>query len=168
MAADLAEGPPLDGLALLKLFRQGVDTGAVTDTNHEGEVDPSQPGPAREAQSFVAAANSVDAERFLPGESESEPLMPGEEPTSEHVEDAMHWLNVYSELLDFKRFMLDGATKRANEMQSEEARQEVEQTDLRVARAEAERFARRLAYWRGRLDAVKAKQTEAAAPADAR
>lgn len=65
------------------------------------------------------------------------------------------WVSVYSELLDFKRFMLDGATARADAMVTDIARVEIETTDLRVARAEAERFTRRLAFWRGRLSTLK-------------
>ncbi len=76
-----------------------------------------------------------------------------------HRDDAHHWITVYSELLDFKRFMLDGAAARAAQMATEEARTEIETTDLRVARAEAERFTRRLSFWRSRLT-----ETESAPP----
>jgi hypothetical protein len=132
----------------------------MTDQTHNGEMDANRPGEARDAQSSLAASNSVDVGRLISGESDSEPLMPGEDPTSKYVDDVEHWVNVYSELLDFKRFMLDGATVRAREMRTETARKEVEDTDLRVARAEAERFTRRLAYWRGRLDAIQATKAE--------
>ena len=134
----------------------------MTDQSHNGELDPDRPGQARDAQSSLAASNSVDVDRILPGERDFEPLLPGEEPTSQHIDDVEHWLNVYSELLDFKRFMLDGASLRANEMRTETARDEIERTDLRVARAEAERFAARLAYWRGRRDTITKTQAEAA------
>lgn len=131
----------------------------MTDQSQSAELDPSRPGQARDAQSSLAASNSVDVDRILPGEGDYEPLLPGEEPTSQHVDDVEHWLTVYSELLDFKRFMLDGASLRANEMRTEIAREEIERTDLRVARAEAERFATRLAYWRGRRDAITKTRT---------
>jgi len=131
----------------------------MADQTHNGEVDSSRPGEARDTQSARAASDSVDTGRLLSGEGDSEPLMPGEHPTSNYIDDVEHWIAVYSELLDFKRFMLDGATVRAREMRTDDARTEVENTDLRVARAEAERFARRLGYWRGRLNAVRALQT---------
>jgi len=127
----------------------------MADRTRRGERDPNRPGEARDAQSALAASNSVDSNRRLPGEGDAEPLLLGEDPESEYVDDVEHWLNVYSELLDFKRFMIDGATARARELRTKTAKDEVEKTDLRVARAEAERFARRLAYWRGRLDALK-------------
>jgi hypothetical protein len=143
---------------LLNLFRHRVETVAMTDHSQTGERDPNRPGQARDAQSSLAASDSIDPDRVLPGEGDYQPLLPGEEPSSQHVDDVEHWLTVYSELLDFKRFMLDGARLRANEMRTETARNEVERTDLRVARAEAERFAARLAYWRGRRDAIKKAQ----------
>jgi hypothetical protein len=112
-----------------------------------------RPGRARDKRARKAAADSVDPARRLPGEEEAEDqLLPGENPAATFKDDVEMWIQVYSELLDFKRFMLDGATARAGEMRTAAARTEVETTDMRIARAEAERFARRLAFWRGRLD----------------
>ena len=85
-------------------------------------------------------------------------LLPGENPAAGYRDDVELWIKVYSELLDFKRFMLDGATARAGAMTTAVAKQEIETTDLRVARAEAERFTRRLAFWRGRLEALPETQ----------
>jgi hypothetical protein len=123
------------------------------------EIDPTRPGPARDRQATQAAFDSVDVARLLPGEEEnSDPLLPGENPTAAYREDVELWIDVYSELLDFKRFMLDGASARASEMLTAIARNEIEDTDLRVARAEAERFTRRLSFWRGRLEALPASE----------
>jgi len=119
-------------------------------------TDPARPNRARQDRAMQAAVDSVDPTRLLPSEgasvAEVDRLLPGEDPNSGHAEDAEHWIAVYSELLDFKRFMLDGAAARARDMSTDEARAEVLETDLVVARAEAERFARRLAYWRTRGD----------------
>ncbi len=107
---------------------------------------------------------SVQSSRLLPGEgatmreaeeATTDRLLPGEDPKHELAEDVEHWIAVYGELLEFKRFMLDGATARAAKMATEEARTEVADTDIMVAKVEAERFARRLAYWRGRGEALK-------------
>lgn len=120
------------------------------------EANGTRPGRAREKRAAQAASDSVDVTRLLPGENATEDLLlPGENPTAGYREDVELWIKVYSELLDFKRFMLDGATTRAGEMTTEVARKEIETTDLRVARAEAERFMRRLAFWRGRLESLK-------------
>ena len=126
--------------------------------------DPNLPGKARDERALQAAVDSVSTSRLLPGERGSvtnadqvengDNLLPGEDPTNALIDDIEHWIAVYSELLDFKRFMLDGAAARAAAMTQAESRHEVEVTDLTVARAEAERFTRRLAYWRGRREAV--------------
>lgn len=116
---------------------------------------PDSPGVARDERASRAAHNSVDPNRLLPGEgADSDALLPGEDPSGTYRGDIEHWITVYSELLDFKRFMLDGAAARAGQMTSDAAKHEVETTDLRVARAEAERFTRRLSFWRGRLDSL--------------
>ena len=126
--------------------------------------DPNVPGQARDDRAREAALNSVESSRLLPGENSSvensqqlldeDRLLPGEDPIGALTEDADHWISVYSELLDFKKFMLDGAAARAAAMTQPESRVEVETTDLTVARAEAERFSRRLAFWRCRRNAA--------------
>ena len=120
------------------------------------ETNATRPGAARDKRAKKAALDSVDKARLLPGEgANSDPLLPGEDPAAGYSDDVEHWINVYSELLDFKRFMLDGATARAAGMLTDNARTEIENTDLRVARAEAERFSRRLSFWRGRKEAIR-------------
>jgi hypothetical protein len=47
-------------------------------------------------------------------------------------------------------------------MATTEARTEIESTDLRLARAEAERFTRRLAFWRSRQEELNAQAPLAA------
>lgn len=125
--------------------------------------NPDQPGAARDRRAARAALDSVDVTRRLPGEEVSaDAVLPGEDPTTAYRSDVEMWIAVYSELLEFKRFMLDGAAARAAAMTTEIARAEIEDTDLRVARAEAERFARRLAFWRARQEALA--EPAAAAP----
>lgn len=127
----------------------------MTENAPEDQIDPGRPGKARDDQAAQAALDSVDSTRLLPGEDVSaEAYLPGEDPTTSYREDVELWINVYQELLEFKRFMLDGAAARAGAMTTSIARAEVETTDLRVARAEAERFSRRLSFWRARLEAL--------------
>ncbi|GAC1656366.1 MAG: hypothetical protein NVS9B1_11590 [Candidatus Dormibacteraceae bacterium] len=127
----------------------------MSEESESKPAGPDSPGVARDERASRAAHNSVDPNRLLPGEgADSDALLPGEDPTGTHRGDIEHWITVYSELLDFKRFMLDGAAARAGQMTTEVAKHEVEATDLRVARAEAERFTRRLSFWRGRLDSL--------------
>jgi hypothetical protein len=77
-------------------------------------------------------------------------LLPGEDPSSGHPEDARHWMAVYSELLAFKQEILRQSSARAAVMISA-ARREVESTDLMVLRAEAARLEQRLGFWHRRL-----------------
>jgi hypothetical protein len=76
-------------------------------------------------------------------------LLDGEDPKTPYLDDATHWITVYSELLGVKRELVGAAEGRLPEM-SDEARQEVATTDLVVLDAEMKRFARRLEFWRRR------------------
>ena len=90
------------------------------------------------------AGESVDPERLLEGEN----------PSTTHLEDAVHWLQVYQDLLAFKRRVLESAGELAPEME-EVAREEVGKTDLTILAAEAARLERRLRFWRERVDQLR-------------
>jgi hypothetical protein len=111
----------------------------MSDVN-EGAPEPG-PGVGPPPEKAEKAANKAVAE---------ERLLPGEEPSSSDPEDASHWIAVYSELLTFKRGILEQSTDEAAEM-SPAAKREVESTDLVVLRAEAARLERRLSFWQNRL-----------------
>jgi hypothetical protein len=101
----------------------------------------------------------VDIAFLLPGErAVSDALFPGEGPTVESMQDMELWIRIYLDLLDYKRFLLDEATDRAGELQSDIARTEIETANLRVFRAQVERFSRRASFWQGRLDTLKATE----------
>ena len=86
------------------------------------------------------AAAAVDPERLLEGEN----------PATEHVEDARRWLAVYSELLAYKEGVLT-RTLRAVRQLAPESAGEIEQTDLPVLAEERDRFRRRLHFWQRRV-----------------
>jgi hypothetical protein len=88
-----------------------------------------------------AAADAVDKDR----------LLEGEDPSSQYRDDAEHWTRVYAELLEYKRQIM-GVTRQAIDEMDKRAAQEIEGTDLQVIATEAQRFARRLEFWRQRLD----------------
>ena len=76
-------------------------------------------------------------------------LLPGEDPRSRLLEDASHWIRVYSELCTTKagmienlEYLLDGS--------SAETREELEQVDLSLLQTQMRRFQRRLAFWNER------------------
>ena len=81
-------------------------------------------------------------------------LLPGEDPKSEQRDDAEHWRQVYQELLEFKRELLKSTYERLAEMNLDDARAEVRNTDQLVLEAENERFDRRLAFWEKRCEEI--------------
>jgi hypothetical protein len=76
-------------------------------------------------------------------------LLEGEDPQSSYLEDAAHWVTVYSELLAVKRHLVSVSEDRLPEL-AKEARRELATTDLVVLDAEMKRFSHRLAFWRER------------------
>jgi hypothetical protein len=93
-----------------------------------------------------AALEQVEPDRLLAGEDEA----------TRHVDDAIHWVKVYSELLEFKRSVLATTQRHVVTMDSD-ASAEVQQTDLKALHAEALRFERRLVYWRSRIATLQAQ-----------
>src|ERR1700682_342414 len=90
-----------------------------------------------EAGADEAAQEAVQPDRLLPGEDEGTP----------YVEDAHHWVKVYTELLEFKAEIVSLTEERVPSMDPDSGA-EVKATDLKVLRAEAARLGRRVAYWR--------------------
>jgi hypothetical protein len=90
-------------------------------------------------QAEEAAEKAADADR----------LLEGEDPQTTYLEDAAHWVTVYSELLAVKRDLVGVSENRLPDL-TEEASQEVATTDLVVLDAEMRRFSHRLAFWRER------------------
>jgi hypothetical protein len=94
----------------------------------------------------VAARESVDPDRLLPGE-------PSE---SDQVDEAELWINVYKDLLDTKRVMVNSAERRLA-VASPKARDEFQRTDATTLAAERRRIERRLAFWRRHLRVLTVK-----------
>ena len=66
------------------------------------------------------------------------------------LKQALHWRQIYTEILDMEEKVL----KRIHQLmdkQSDEARREVEVTNVPVFVAQAERFRQRLGYWEARV-----------------
>lgn len=88
-----------------------------------------------------AAAETVDDDR----------LLDGEDPATPYADDAEHWVRVYAELLDYKKQVMDISREAIEEMDRRAAR-EIQVTDMQVIATEAERFGRRLEFWRRRME----------------
>jgi hypothetical protein len=112
----------------------------MTSPDQAGRETSKRPDPGAE----VAALEEVAPDRLLEGEDEASP----------HLDDALHWVNVYVELLEFKRTILASTEKKVGTM-GPDASAEVQKTDLKTLHAEALRFERRLVYWRRRVAALQ-------------
>lgn len=88
-----------------------------------------------------AADDAADPDRLLAGEN----------PASAFYEDAVHWLNVYTELLGYKRDILVQTRAMLASARHARSAQEIASTDLPLLEAEADRFERRVAFWRQRV-----------------
>lgn len=82
-------------------------------------------------------------------------LLPGEPPSSEEPEDVELWIEVYTELLEYKDQLLAVTRKRLRKIRDEPARREVVETDAVVIEAERARFDRRLRFWQQRRDVAR-------------
>jgi len=122
--------------------------GSVNDAEASGDSEPDHgaAGVPDHQEAREAALDAVEPERLLEGEDEH----------TAYVDDAVHWTKVYAELLDFKRSLMAVS---AHEMKSmgDAAESEVKETDLKVLRAEAARFERRLSFWQERADELRAR-----------
>ena len=94
-----------------------------------------------------AAEDAADESRLLPGEDSS----------TKQLDDAQHWLQVYTELLSFKRDLLRSTYEHMAEMALDDARTELRQTDELVLEAEARRFERRQKFWEQRAEELSSE-----------
>lgn len=72
-------------------------------------------------------------------------LLPGEDPESGYVEDALHWIRVYGELVSVKMALLE----RSDQMLQGVSDDAIAEADLdhRLLRAQADRYSSRREYW---------------------
>ncbi|HMJ39254.1 MAG TPA: hypothetical protein VK606_06845 [Verrucomicrobiae bacterium] len=71
-------------------------------------------------------------------------------PAHATLEHALYWRQIYTEILAMEEKVLDRIRQLMN-TQSDEARREVELTNVPVVVAQAERFRQRLGYWEARI-----------------
>lgn len=81
-------------------------------------------------------------------------LLAGEDPDTLQPHDAEHWVQVYSELLAFKRGLLSTAKQLADTAEAT-ARQEIAASDLPVLDAQATKLTERLEFWRRRKEELR-------------
>jgi hypothetical protein len=97
--------------------------------------------PARGRPDVVAAERGGDWTQAMDGEGA---------PAEATLEHAIYWRQIYAEILAMEEKVLDRIRQLMN-TQSDEARREVELTNVPVVVAQAERFRQRLGYWETRV-----------------
>lgn len=83
-----------------------------------------------------------------------EHLLPGEEPDSVYVDDAVHWISVYQELLGARHQLLEDLDRGVADS-SPEAQRGLDEVDWPALAEQQQQHLRRLAFWRGRLQSLQ-------------
>lgn len=89
-----------------------------------------------------------ELERKAREQVDQDRLLEGEDPDTRYIEDAAHWITVYSEILLFKERLVDAAQGGMLQMTDPIARKEATEVDLPVLLSERERLRRRLDFWK--------------------
>ena len=92
---------------------------------------------AEDRPDIVAATRGGDDTLGMEGEPD---------PAAATLDEALFWRNIYKEILTMEEAVL-ARIKQLMELQSPEARREVELTNVPVVAAQAERFRSRLSFW---------------------
>jgi hypothetical protein len=116
-----------------------------------GELDG---GAAAEMPDISGAPEAQEAAELASQQTDPERLMDGEDPETEDLEDAHHWLGVYQELHAFKLDLLGKLRGRVQTMSKEDAQGEA-QADERLLELELQRFESREHFWRERIAQLK-------------
>jgi hypothetical protein len=80
-------------------------------------------------------------------------LLSGEDPETIRPQDAQHWIDVYAEMIAFKRHML-GQVVAALEGVSAEARMDLKE-DVALLEAQLRRYERRSVFWSRQIDRLE-------------
>jgi hypothetical protein len=88
--------------------------------------------------------------------TDSDLLLPGEDPTSTEVRDAIHWTQVYRELIGMTAALLERSDSTLRTMTAAAAREGA--TTQQVLRAQREQYLARYDYWRDRASDLSARR----------
>ena len=96
--------------------------------------------------------DSPDADEAAERAVDETALLDGEDPRSNHPEDVLHWINAYSELIQFKEGLLSKSRSEIAEMENPNARKEAHAVDVTILVAELDRYQKRLRFWKQRRE----------------
>jgi hypothetical protein len=98
---------------------------------------------------------ATEQARLEKQEADGERLLAGEDPNTPYREDAMHWVDVYAELVGFKNDLLERLSQ-DRKLLSDAARVELER-DENLLRVELERLKLRLGFWETRREELSSE-----------
>ena len=90
--------------------------------------------------------------------TDSDLLLPGEDPTTVDVRDAVHWLQVYRELIGMTAALLERSDSTLRTMTAAAAREGA--TTQEVLRAQREQYLARYDFWHERAVSLRSSQHE--------
>lgn len=85
-------------------------------------------------------------------------LLKGEDPESRHPDDVKHWINAYSELVEFKEGVLSKSRGEISDMDNASSRKEAGEVDVTILKAELARFRERLDFWLQRREELQTER----------
>src|ERR1700680_1632101 len=97
-----------------------------------------------------APSGRPDVVAAVRGGDWSQPMDGEGVPAQSTLKQALYWKEIYSDILDMEEKVL-ARIRQLMDTQSEQARREVELTNVPVVVAQAERFRQRLGYWDERV-----------------
>jgi hypothetical protein len=80
---------------------------------------------------------------------EASPPLEGEDIGTNHWEDARHWVSIYTDLLEFRRGILDRIRRDLTKL--EPVAQREAEADLRIIESQMEGYQKRLERWSRRV-----------------
>jgi hypothetical protein len=102
------------------------------------------------AEHAETAKKALDEKRVLEGENLE----------STFVDDAIHWVRVYGELIAFKERLLGDMGKSLPGLPAEAA-SEVRKVDMEITARQMERYKHRKSYWETRVEDLAGERREA-------
>lgn len=98
----------------------------------------------------------TEAQKAAEAEVDAQRLLPDENPESRDPDDAVHWLDVYTQLLQGKAAILTSLTERLAKIPEEAAREELAKTDVVTLDREVKRIQGRIDFWTTRRSELEA------------
>lgn len=116
---------------------------------------------AEKYDDVLMASEKEEAEEAAREGADLERLLSGEDPESDSLTEARHWVTVYGHLVNLEQQLFDLLAELIPSM-PREAQREAEDTNLPVLATQLERFRHRLDYWVRREQELREQRQQGA------